>query len=231
VPTVAKSIAFQLFDYFEKHRFPQPENPLAQLDIRPALPGHQSRMGVPHDVAVRACEGQGYRLPYSYEMDLIFAQGAYERGGVEIDTDWYYHVADDADHVWLAPGKLENVRGMSLANFEKREPFYIMVKGAPSPKVQAITALNAYLKSEYRKPEAARDTLAVYAVRLVLASLNPKVRENDVAQRGMIHEFTALGISPWDYLTRTGLSQAIGIDARMRAELNRSLASSLSAAH
>ena len=66
VPEVAEDIAFQLFDYFEKNRFPQPENPLSNLEIRPALPGHQNRMGVPYDVAVRTCEP---RVPPPYLRD------------------------------------------------------------------------------------------------------------------------------------------------------------------
>jgi len=211
VPSVARNIAFQLFDFYEKHRFAQPENPHPQLELRPALPGHQSRMGVPRDVAIRACESQGYRLPYSYELDVIFAMGAYDQGGIQIDSGWYYHVADDADHVWLAPGKLEHVRGASLPNFDKRDFYYVMVEGPPSPKVQLITQLDAYLKSESRKPEAERDTLAIYAMRLVLAELNPKHPENDIAKRAMLQEFAEQGLAPWDYLQHKGVTRDIGL--------------------
>ena len=206
IPDVANSIAFQLFDYFEKHRFPAPANPVANLEVRPALPGHRSYMGVPHDVAARACEGQGYRLPYSYELDLIFAQGPYEAGGIEIDPTWYYHVSDDADRVWLAPGKLENVRGLSLANFEKRLPYYIMVKGAPSASVQLIAKLTDFMNVESKKPESNRDTLALYAARLALADLGAKTPDSEQALDLMKRAFVRRDGNPWVYLREKGVT-------------------------
>jgi hypothetical protein len=223
VPTVAEDIAFQLFDYFEKNRFPQPENALSNLEIRPALPGHQSRMGVPYDVAVRTCESQGFRLPYSYEMDVIFAMGAYQQGGIHIDPNWYYHVADDADHVWLAPGKLECVYGTSLANFDKRDYYYVMVKGPPSQKIQIVTALNSFLQSEYRKKGPSRNTLVLYAVRLILADLNAKRSDSEDTRRVLAQEFSNRGIKPWDYLKGKGLAHAIGLTPTMQTELDRIL--------
>ncbi|NUM52962.1 MAG: hypothetical protein HUU46_04900 [Candidatus Hydrogenedentes bacterium] len=207
VPEAAEGIAFQLFDYFEKNRFPEPENPLAHLEVRPALPGHSIYRGVPRDAAVRACEGQGFRLPYSYELDLIFAQGPYEDGGIEIDPNWYYHVADDAEHVWLAPGKLENVHGLSLANFEKRSPYYIMVKGSPSANVQLITKLTHFMKSESRRPKSDRDTLAIYAARLALADLGAKTPDSERALELMKREFRKRDGNPWVYLREKGITR------------------------
>ena len=206
VPEVASDIAFQLFDYFEKHRHPQPQDSLYNLEIRPALPGHLSVMGVSRNAAVSACEGQGYRLPYSYEMNLIFAQGPYEDGGIEIDPGWYYHVADDPDHLWLAPGKLEHLHGTSLANFEKRQPYYIMVKGTPSPKVRTLISLKSALRAEYSRPENERDTLAVYSMRVVLNDLDAGQRENDVALRAMNGALVSLHITPAQYLQSRGFT-------------------------
>lgn len=221
VPSVAANIAFQLFDYFEKERFPQPANPLPNLEIRPALPGHTGRMGVPRDVAVRACESQGFRLPYAFEMDVIFGMGAYQKGGIRIDPGWYYHIADDPDHVWLAPGKVEPVRGTSLANFERRGYFYIMVKGTPAPKIQIVTALKSFLQSEYGKPEAARDALAMDAVRLLLCDLDTHRSDNDVARRSMGNELSRLGMTPLGYLKHRDIPRAVGLTPAMQYELDQ----------
>ena len=221
VPTVADDIAFQLFDYFEKTRYPQPDNSLSNLDIRPALPGHQDRMGVPFDVAKRACESQGYRLPYSYEMDLIYAMGAYQPGGVHIAPDWYYCVADDADHVWRAPGKLEPIYGMHLANYDKRDFYYVMVKGAPSSKVQIAAALDAFLKRESPTRDAAHNALAIDAARLLLAKLDSKRPITDVAERNLAQKFAAQHITPWDYLKTNGLAPAIGLSPTLVREMDR----------
>lgn len=206
VPEVATDIAFQLFDYFEKHRHSQPKNPLPNLEVRPALPGHLDVMGVTREAALSACQGQGYRLPYSYEMNLIFAQGPYEHGGIEINPGWYYHVADDPDHLWLAPGKLEHVKGTSLANFEKRRPYYIMVKGTPSPNVQTLLSLKSALRAEYSRPESERNVASVYAVRLVLNDFDSNHHENDVALRTMNHFFEIHQLTPAQYLASRGFT-------------------------
>lgn len=223
IPAAAAGIAFQLFDYFEKNRFPQPENPLGQLEIRPALPGHQNWTGVPYDVARRACESQGFRLPYSYEMDLIHAAGPYQAGGIHIDPNWYYHVADSEDLVWIAPGKLEFVRGTSRPNFEKRNYYYVMVRGPLSPRVQILTALESYLERENRKGEESRNRLAIYAVRIILSDLNAKRCDGNDTKRVMTQEFLRLGIRPIDYLRQNDLLAAIGLPPTLQAELNRML--------
>jgi hypothetical protein len=223
IPSAAASIAFQLFDYFEKNRFPQPENPLAQLEIRPSLPGHQNWMGVPYDVARRTCESQGFRLPYSYEMDLIYAAGPYQAGGIHIDPNWYYHVADSEDLVWIAPGKLEFVRGTSQPNFEKRKYYYVMVKGPLSPRIQILTALDAFLQRESRKTDTSRDRLAMYAVRIILSDLSAKRCDGIDTRRVMAQEFSRRGIRPLDYLRQNDVLTTIGLAPTLQAELSRML--------
>lgn len=96
IQKAAKLLAQKLFDFFHSNRYPEWINPQPHLEwIAPPAP-EQAMLAI---VARRFCRGQNARLPFAEELIQASLGGDYRQGGIKLERNRYYVVADRQRHV------------------------------------------------------------------------------------------------------------------------------------
>ena len=114
LPTLARSLASSLFDYFEGTRFAPPRNAQAHLQWLTAAPGHAERL-VSRAAALRYCQSQEAQLPTAQELEAAEAAG-FHGSGVVLREGAVYHVQSGLYDLALAQDGAERVRPNFIAS-------------------------------------------------------------------------------------------------------------------
>ncbi len=114
VNLLGKTLATQVFDYFEGARLAAHRRPASAGEWIAAAPGHVDRL-VSRDVAARYCATQGAELPTAAELETAEAAGFYG-GGVALRDGGMYHVQGGLYDTALAQDGDSRVRPNFIAS-------------------------------------------------------------------------------------------------------------------
>ena len=135
VNLLAKTLATQVFDYFEGARFSAHRRPASAGEWIAAAPGHMDRL-VSREVAVRYCATQGAVLPTAAELEMAEAAGFYG-GGVALRDGGMYHVQSGLYDTALAQDGDSRVRPNFIASVPNGL-YYCVRHAAPVQAAKAV---------------------------------------------------------------------------------------------
>jgi hypothetical protein len=182
ISDVGGLLANKVMDFLQGVEYPNWENPQPQLTwIAPAFPQTKVRA----QLAVRYCEGQKARLPYTVELLQASMAGNFREGGIgPLLSNATYIVADrnryDEQYYYSTFENAQTQTGGPLHTSAGHGPvtgYYWCVRGEPSKETLFDQALYRMLRQNHQQKR--KDV--VFALEYVLA------RRNDLGSETLAH--------------------------------------------